>query len=282
MSADVVARVAQALGKTADGEKYRAMANGIADAFVKKYYNEETGLFGSTQAANLLPIVAGMVPQKVRGRAAGFIRDDIVYTHNTHLTTGILGTKYLLPWLATSGNPDLAYELAAQTTYPSWGFMMERGATTVWELWQEKTGPSMNSHNHPMFGSIGTYFLEYLAGIQNPEAGYTKIRIAPQVVRDLNYASGSIDSIRGPVISSWSRQGDSLRLETVVPFGSTAEIVLPKMNLRDVSVVESGKTVWAGGKYEPGISGVLGAHESGGNVVIDVASGSYTFERRGI
>jgi alpha-L-rhamnosidase len=89
-----------------------------------------------------------MAPKETRGIASGHLTNDITYANNTHLTTGILGTKYLMPLLTRMGRAELAYELAAQTTYPSWGYMAEHGATTMWELWQEKTGPSMNSHNH--------------------------------------------------------------------------------------------------------------------------------------
>ncbi len=282
LSTETVARAASVLGKTADAQKYDGMAKGIAAAFHRKYYNADTGLYGPTQSANLLPLAAGMAPEDARDRLGSFVRDDVVYTHNTHLTTGILGTKYLLPFFAQS-EADLAYDLATQTTYPSWGYMMDRGATTLWELWQERTGPSMNSHNHPMFGSIGTYFYEYLAGIQRDgnSTGYERIRIAPGVVRDLDYASGSIETVRGPVLSAWTRHGDALVLRVSIPVGSTAQVQLPSGNLRDVSITEGGSPVWAQGKYVPGVPGISSAKASENAVVIVTGSGDYTFERQG-
>ena len=101
------------------------------------------------------------------------------------------------------------------------------------------------------------------------------------LVRDLNYASGSIESVRGTVSSSWMRHGDGLRLEVTVPVGSTAEVVVPKMNLRDVEVREGGKPVWAEGKYVAGAPGVTSANESGDDIRIVVGSGTYVFERQG-
>ena len=91
--------------------------------------------------------------------------ENIVYQNCSHMTSGIIGTKYIMELLTSQGNSDLAYDIASQTTYPSWGYMIENGATTLWELWQLRAGPSMNSHNHPMFGSVGSWFYKALAGI---------------------------------------------------------------------------------------------------------------------
>jgi hypothetical protein len=156
-SVDVVARVAGILGKNAEAESYGKLAGEIRDAFHKKFYNPDIAAYGTgTQTANVLPLYLDMVPKEVRSAVLRSLRDDLIYTHNTHLTTGILGAKYIMPLLTRTGRPDLAYELATQTSYPGWGYMIENGATTLWEIWQNKTGPGMNSQNHPMLGSVGT------------------------------------------------------------------------------------------------------------------------------
>lgn len=282
-SADIVARAAGILGKQTEAAAYRKLAGEIRDAFNKKFYDADTGNYsGATQTSNILPLYLGMAPEDIRGRVLGDLRDDIIYTHNTHFTTGILGAKYGMALLART-NPDLAYDLATQTTYPSWGYMIERGATTLWELWQDKTGPSMNSHNHPMFGSIGAYLYEGLAGIQtDPKApGYARIRIEPGVVRDLEWASGSLDTVRGRVVSSWTRDADKLRLDVTIPVGSTAEVHLPALNLRDVTVEESGRPVWKGGAFQSGVPGVTAGRETSTEVILEVGSGNYVFESTG-
>ncbi len=168
-----------------------------------------------------------------------------------------MGTKYLLPVLTRLGSSDLAYELATQTTYPSWGYMIENGATTLWELWQNKTGPSMNSHNHPMFGSVGGWMYEALAGINtDPKAGgYQRIHFAPQMVRDLNWTTGTIETLRGMVVSSWSRTPDAIRYEVTIPVGSDADIVLPKFNFALVEIREGGKLLFKDGQLQPGVAG---------------------------
>jgi alpha-L-rhamnosidase len=279
-SADIVSRVAAILGKTGESKQYRKLADSIRDAFNRKFLDRDSNSYANgSQTANLLPLYLDLAPKDVRGSVLSDLINDIVYAHNTHLTTGIIGTKYLLPLLTRVNRSDLAYELATQTTYPSWGYMVESGATTLWELWQDKTGPSMNSHNHPMLGSIGGWFFNALAGINlDPRApGFRRIRIDPQVVRDLRWASGTVGTLRGPVSSSWSRTEDSIRLEVTIPVGSEAEIHMPALGLSDVTVRESDKVVWSQGRFQPGVLGLTGAHQKGSAIVFAAGSGTYTF-----
>ena len=279
-SADLVARMAEILGKSSDAAAYHKLAGEIKDAFNAKFLNPATGVYATgTQTAQILPLFLNMVPRDHAGRVFGELRDDLVYTRNTHLTTGILGTKYLFPLLTRTGNSDLAYELATQTTYPSWGYMIENGATTLWELWQNKTGPSMNSHNHPMFGSLGAWFYNALAGI-NPDPakpGFEHIVIAPQVVRDLKWASGSLNTVRGTVASSWSRSDDGLRLEVRVPVGSEADIHIPELGLSPVTLAESGQAIWKGGQFQAGVAGIGAVRENDGTLEVEAGSGDYVF-----
>lgn len=283
-SAHLTARMAQVLGKTADAEAYRELASQIREAFDRKFWNAGDQVYGNgSQTSQILPLYLDLAPKERRGAAMGHLRNSIVYYNNTHLATGIIGTKYLMELLTRSGNADLAYDLAVETTYPSWGYMIERGATTLWELWQERTGPSMNSHNHPMFGSVGEWFYSALAGI-NYDAerpGYERIRIQPQVVRDLRWASGSIETLRGTVASSWQRAERSFRLEVAIPVGSEAEIHLPKLNLGGVVVKESGQVVWKESTYQSGAAGLRGARQTRDAIIFQAGSGRYVFELSG-
>jgi alpha-L-rhamnosidase len=121
-----------------------------------------------------------------------------------------------------------------------------------------------------------------LAGI-NPEPtapGFQRIRIEPQVVRDLRWASGSVETPRGQIASSWSRDGDELKLEVVIPVGSEAEIYLPKLGRGSVTIFESGKPVWSKDVFQAGVPGVTGAKQTDRTVIIQAGSGRYTFEMR--
>jgi alpha-L-rhamnosidase len=157
--------------------------------------------------------------------------------------------------------------------------MIENGATTLWELWQKREGPSMNSHNHPMFGSVGAWLYKALAGINMApgSVGFEKIVLEPQMVRDLRHASGSIQTLRGEVGCTWSRTDRGVQVGAVVPVGSAAEIVIPKFNLRNVRMTEGGKALWESGKYVAGIAGVEGAADKDGVIRIKAGSGRYTF-----
>ena len=243
------------------------LAEEIKAAFHKEYYDPKTGNYANgTQTANALALFLDLAPENARGSAWGNLFDNLAYKNNSHLTTGIIGTKYIMEVLTRFGNSDLAYDIAAQTTYPSWGYMIENGATTLWELWQRREGPSMNSHNHPMFGSVGAWLYKALAGINlDPRAvGFEKIRIEPQMVRDLIYASGSVDTLRGRV-SSRPGNADGIRASlsrSSFRSGSEAEIVLPKFTFGDIVIKEGGKAVWAQkNKFVPGVPGILDVQE---------------------
>ncbi|HEY3383563.1 MAG TPA: alpha-L-rhamnosidase C-terminal domain-containing protein [Vicinamibacterales bacterium] len=134
-----------------------------------------------------------------------------------------------------------------------------------------------------MFGSVGAWLYEALAGINFDvtQPGYRRIRIEPQVVRDLEFASGSLETVRGRICSAWSRAGDVLRMEITIPVGSTAGIVVPKTRLEDVSIEEGGRVVWQAGAFKPGVPGLTGGQETSTAVVLEVGPGTYVFERKG-
>jgi alpha-L-rhamnosidase len=275
----IQADAARVLGKTQDAALYDRLAAEIRTAFNKEYYDPKTGDYADgTQTANTLPLFLG-IPTEKEGGAWGQLFDDIVYKHDSHLTTGIVGTKYIMELLTRTGASDLAYDIAVKTDYPSWGYMIRNGATTLWELWQKREGPSMNSHNHPMFGSVGSWLYKALAGINlAPGAtGFEKILIQPQMVRDLMHASGSTTTVRGEVACAWSRTDRGVRVAVTIPGGSEAEIVIPKFNLRSVRVTEGGKTLWQDGKYITGVPGVMGAVDKDGALRIKTGGGRYVF-----
>ena len=284
VAADIAAKTALAIGKTAEADALRQRANAIKDGFNKRFWNAGEGFYGNgTQGSQILPLAYGMAPDDVRGKAAGYLRNQVVYHNDSHLTTGILATKHALPVLAKFSGLDLAYDVAIQRSFPSWGYMIDNGATTIWELWQKKEGPSMNSHNHAMFGAIGDWFMTDLAGIKLVPGGegWEKVVIHPGVVRELKWASGNFETMRGKVLSSWQRTDDGLKLEVMVPFGSTAEIVVPKLQLNNVSLSESGKTIWQAKKAAESVDGVTSVKEDDGEIVVQTGSGRYTFELKG-
>ena len=266
------------------GEAKACVMQKIKKAIHKKYFDPENKTYANgTQTANTLPLFVDIVPDEEIGAVFGNLRNDILYRYNTHLTTGIIGTKYVMDVLTKFNAGDLAYELAAQTSYPSWGYMIANGATTLWELWQLKTGPGMNSHNHPMFGSVGSWLYQALAGIgqQKDSAGFRNILIQPQMVRDLEYAAGSIHTPRGIVTSAWTKADRSISLDVTIPVNAHAEIRLPKFGWEDVTLKESGDQIYGGLKFRTGVQGLQMVEETRESIIIKIGSGQYSFQLTG-
>jgi len=279
----IMADAARVVGKTQDAALYDKLAAEIRIAFNREYYNPKTGDYADgTQTANTLPLFLG-IPTEKEGGTWGRLFDDVVYKHNSHLTTGIIGTKYIMELLTKNDQSDLAYDIAVKTDYPSWGYMIKNGATTLWELWQKREGPSMNSHNHPMFGSVGSWLYKALAGINLAPGttGFEKILIQPQTVRDLMHASGSTMTVRGEVACAWSRTERTIRVEVTIPGGSEAEVVIPKLNIRNIKVSEGGRTIWVGDKFIVGAAGVTGAVDKDNAIRIKMGGGRYVFVLEG-
>lgn len=282
---ELLSRIEGVLGNTAEAESDRQQANQIRDALNRTYYHADTGDYANgTQTANAMALYMNLPSSAERTKVEINLINNITYGHNTHTTSGFIGIRYLMPVLTKIGRSDLAYELAVQDTYPSWGYMLKRGATTLWELWQDKTGPGMNSHDHIMFGSVGAWFYQALAGIdQSTEsAGYRHIRIEPQIVGDLDWAGASIQTIRGPLSSSYSRTSTSIDLKVSIPAGSDAQVRVPvPAELASETVTESGHVVWENGHFVPGDPGVSTATRDAGGLLFDVAAGSYSFQLNG-
>lgn len=230
-SNQLLANTAAVLGKADDATKYAAAAKQYTDRYNALYFNEkEVNYLGKTQAANLMPLSLGVVPDAMKAQIAKNVADDIRKADN-HLTTGFIASQMLLPRLSEAGYHDLAYQVATQKTYPSWGYMAENGATTMWELWNsDKEKPEgMNSRNHFSYGSVVEWYFGYLAGIRPDPAGpgFKKFIVAPQPAGDLKFVKASYHTPYGEAASSWEKTGEGLTLDVVIPANSSARVVLP-------------------------------------------------------
>jgi alpha-L-rhamnosidase len=281
----LLSKIATVLGNSTDAASYAQLATQVKDAFNHEFFNAQTSNYANgTQTANALPLFLDMVPKDRPGSVEGNLTYDILYRHDTHVTTGFIGVRYLMPLLTELNRSDLAYDLAVQTTFPSWGYMVANGATTLWELWQNKTGPSMNSHDHHMMGSVDAWFYEALAGIkvEAENAGYRHFRIEPQVVRDLTWVSATVGTVRGNVTSSWTHTPGAVTLEVDVPVNSTASVSIPKdLEMTEITVREGDRVVWEKNHLAGGTPGITGAKYEKGRVTLEVGSGHYAFRLTG-
>ena len=276
----LLSRMAAVIGENLDAEKYSLQAERIREAFNEHYFDSETAQYATgSQASNALPLFLDIVPADKRDAVAANIVRDIAEKRDGHLNTGNVCTKYMFEALTRSGRGETVFEMVTKQTYPSWGFMLSRGATSFWERWEESTGQGMNSHNHPMQGSIGAWFYMYLAGIQaDPDyPGWEFFRIKPYVLGDLAHAEGSIQTLRGEVRSSWKHESGTFSLEIVIPVNSGASASLPFSSDPAVLIEESGRPVWREGRFQEGGKGIEGAYLEDERVTFKLGSGVYAF-----
>ena len=194
-------------------------------------YPDSTFYGNNTATANLLALAFGIAPDSIRADVARQVVENIVVKNKIHLTTGVIGTSWLMRELAAGGYGELAYALATQKTYPSWGYMVEHGATTIWELWNGDTAhPAMNSGNHVMLlGDLITWAYESVGGISNPSGGYAEFDLAPAFysLPDCSWADVSYESLYGPIVSRWTKRDGHVVWDVEVPCNTTARIMLP-------------------------------------------------------
>ncbi|WP_456320005.1 family 78 glycoside hydrolase catalytic domain [Phytohabitans suffuscus] len=272
-------RSARHLGKDGDAAAFAGHAATVKAAFNDTFLNRADGVYrgngdrGYRQTHNVLALAFGLTPDEgiAKQVAASIVAD--VKAKGLHLNTGVLGTKYLLPVLTDAGYADVALQLAQQTTYPSWGYMIENGATTMWEHWSLEA----RSRGHYFLGTVDDWFYHDVAGINaSAETGYRDLTIAPKVTKQLDWAKATTRTPYGPVTSSWKRNGRTLTLQATVPVGAEATVELPAQNAW--AVIEGGVPVAEA-------DGVRDVRHRDGTVQVTVGSGRYTFvadERRGL
>ncbi|MFC3802389.1 family 78 glycoside hydrolase catalytic domain [Cohnella sp. GCM10012308] len=233
--ARIVSQAAAVCGRAEEAMRFSALADRIGEAFQSRFH-DGAGIYGSgSQTAQLMPLAFGLVPASCVGKAVQGLLAAIE-AKGRRLDTGIYGTRYLMDVLADYGHIDLALSLLTQPEYPGFGYQIAQGATTLWEQWSEKGG--MHSHDHAMFGGIGASFYTRLGGIEPLSPGYESIRIRPIVPSRLQWVRTRLKTARGEIVSDWTKEGDALRLEVVIPVGATAVVVLPNFNGNAATVSE--------------------------------------------
>jgi alpha-L-rhamnosidase len=220
---------------------YDDLAVRIKKAFNSKYLNTTTNSYANnTVTANVLPLAFGMVPENVKEKVFQNMVHEIEVTKQGHISTGVIGTQFLMRTLTNFGRGDLAYKLASNKTYPSWGYMVENGATTIWELWNGNTAdPTMNSQNHVMLlGDLMIWYYENMAGIKsNPEKpGFEQVIMKPDFNAGLTFVNASYESIHGVIKSNWKKSKTNLVWKITIPANTTALVYLPTATASDVKV----------------------------------------------
>lgn len=218
------------------------------------------------------PLAFGIVPERDQTRVLEGLVRNIRVRSKSHIGAGLIGCQWLMQVLSEGGYADLAYEIAKQETYPSWGYMISRGATTIWELWNGDTAnPAMNSRNHLMLvGDLVTWFYENLAGIRSDPAqpGFKHIIMRPTPVRDLRFVKASHRSPHGEIVSYWRRGDGMFSWDVMIPVNTSATLYVPAQDTAHIT--ESGRP----SKRSRGVRWV---RDEDGAAVYEVGSGNYQF-----
>jgi alpha-L-rhamnosidase len=264
--------LARALNKKEDLIKYAELSEQISKAFISKYYHPSEKTFGS-QTADALALNFGLVPNGDEGAVAESLRKDVVEKYNGHHSTGHMGTRYIYGELSRFGYGDVAQNMLNQTTYPSFGDLFARGATTVWEYWGEKeideTSAGTRSRNHPFQGGFDVWFYNGIGGI-NPDPanpGFKHIIMKPQPIGNLNYAKTSFKSPYGWIKSEW-KNNRSFEWNFAIPVNTTAEVFVP---------AEKREGITENGREPEKSSDIQFLRKEGGYFVYQVGSGEYHF-----
>ncbi len=266
VDATILSKAAKILGKQNDKEKYRDLADKIKNALNEKYLNRETGIYGSGLQTELsVPLQWNLVPEDMIAKVVENLAKR-VEADNKHIDVGLLGTKAILNALSENGYADLAYEVASQETYPSWGWWIVNGATTFYENW-DINAKSDISMNHIMFGEIDAWYYKALGGIfpDEKKPGFKNIILKPNFVKGLNHFDAKHESPYGEIVSSWKKSGNEVDYQVSVPANSTATLYLRAKDV--VSNLDASES-----------ADIKVAENNGEHVVLLLASGSYSFK----
>ena len=257
VDATILAKAAKLFGKEDDFRKYTELATTISSAINAKYLNPESGMYGTGLQTELsAPLFWGIVPETLKSKVAENLANRVI-ADGQHIDVGLLGCKTILNALSENGYSDLAYEVAAQESFPSWGWWIVNGATSLYENWPIDAKSDI-SLNHIMFGEIGAWYYKALGGMKpdQEKPGFKNVLLEPHFVKGLNSFEASHDGPYGKIQSSWKRIKNTINYQVVVPANSTATLKLSGKRIilegRELSVRNDQQLIQnlKAGKYE--------------------------------
>ena len=240
----LMAEMAVALGKIDDATKYNKQFQDIRAHFQKTFVKADGKIGRELQTAYCMALSFDLLTAAQRKQAEAHLIERIK-ADNYHLTSGFLGIPILLPTLTDMGRSDIAYRMIQNTTYPSWGYSIEQGATTIWERWNSYSKDrgfgdvKMNSFNHYSLGACGEWMFRSMLGIETDGAGFKKITMKPELGEGITWAKGHYDSIQGRIGSDWKIENKTFHWNITVPANTTATVYVPTKDA--AAVTESGK-----------------------------------------
>ena len=271
---NTMSKFARLSGHDADIAGYRELAAKIREAYNKEFLDAGNGQYANnTVTANIVSLQQGLVPDSLGEKVFENLSARTEGEFGSHVSTGLIGIQFLMRGLTQHGRGDLAYAIATNTTYPSWGYMIDKGATTIWELWNGDTAdPAMNSGNHVMLlGDLMSWYYECVAGIKSDpvQVGFKKIVMEPYFPEGLDWVNASTETLYGKVASHWRKSADGLSWKIEIPANTTASIRIPAPSVD--AVTEGGKPAL----NHPAVR--ASKFSTDGFVTLEVGSGTFDF-----
>jgi alpha-L-rhamnosidase len=268
-STEIVSKMGAAIGRKDEAQRYGELHHQIKAVFNQRFVKPDGQIQGDTQGGYALALSFNLLPDDLRPKAAQLLVENI-RRYQSHLSTGIQTTHRAMAELSRYGYDDLAWQLLTNRTFPSWLYMIDNGATTIWERWDGYVkgrgfqDAGMNSFNHWAFGAVGEWMWRNLAGLNPDDAqpGWKHFTVAPRPGGGVTWAKAEYQSIRGPISCSWTTEGGKFTLQVTVPPNTTATICLPTGDATNIT--EGGKLV------SP-------ARTLSGCAVFEVGSGAYEY-----
>jgi alpha-L-rhamnosidase len=270
---NLMTRFAGIVGKPEDAQRFAKLAARLKKGFHAEFFDKKKGYYANgSQTACVIPLAFGLVPEEHRKSVFARLVAKIENETKGHVGTGLVGAQWQNRVLTENGRPDLVHGFVSTTSYPSWGYMASKGATTIWELWNGDTAdPGMNSGNHVMLvGDLVIWLYENLAGLASDPAcpGFKHIIMKPTPVGDLTRVQASHRTPYGEASSAWSRMNGVFTWDVTVPVNTTATLMIPRAN---------GAQVYEGMLPLSAVSDVRVLREEHGAVVCTVGAGTYSF-----
>lgn len=278
----IMDRAAQLLGYKEDSKYFNEVANMAKEAINKEFLDTEKGYYKpNSQGSNVFPLFLDIVPEQMRQKVVENLVDNIVNVSNYHTSTGNQATKYLFEVLDKEKLNDIAYKLATQVTYPSIGYMLDNGATTIWERWEYADGHNMNSHDHPMHGAFTVWFYKAIGGIRI-ENGLTDsvVIIKPNLIDGLNFAQAICETPKGKIKSKWEVKKNEVLFEVHIPWNTISEFSIPNIYTKCELVINEAKIISSSG-IQRSIDNVSIKEVGKDKINLVLRPGSYTIHLRG-
>jgi len=233
--ADIMAKISKVLGFPTDQQRFETLAKNIRRAFIKRFVDDAGVISGDTQSGYLLAIDFKILTTDLAAQAAKHLVRTLKSADN-HLQTGFLGVKHLCPVLSDIAQEKTAYQLLLNDSYPSWGFSIKQGATTIWERWDGWTAEkgfqsvAMNSFNHYAYGAVGEWLYARMAGIDwdEEDAGFKSIIFRPIFNRDIGWVKAEYQARRGLIKSHWRYHKENIEWRISIPPNCQGKVVLSR------------------------------------------------------